>query len=64
MLFKKIDFVKIDVDGYELDVLKSGKKIITKSKPIIYFIILLSVLFLDNLREYLVFHTHDPLAMI
>ena len=35
--FKKIDFVKIDVDGYELDVLKSGKKIITKSKPIIYF---------------------------
>ena len=25
------------MDGYELDVLKSGKKIITKSKPIIYF---------------------------
>ena len=35
--FKKIDFIKIDVDGHELDVLKSGKKTITKHKPVIYF---------------------------
>ncbi len=34
---KKIDFIKIDVDGYEIDVLKSGKKIINKYKPLIYF---------------------------
>ena len=34
---KKIDFIKIDVDGYELDVLKSGKKIIKKNKPLIHF---------------------------
>ena len=34
---KKIDFIKIDVDGYEIDVLRSGKKIINKYKPIIYF---------------------------
>ena len=35
--FKKIDFIKIDVDGHELDVLKSGKKTIKKHKPVIYF---------------------------
>ena len=34
---KNIDFIKIDVDGYEIDVLKSGKKVIKKYKPIIYF---------------------------
>ena len=34
---KKIDFIKIDVDGYEIDVLRSGKEIIKKYKPIIYF---------------------------
>ena len=34
---KKIDFMKIDVDGYEINVLRSGKKIINKYKPIIYF---------------------------
>ena len=34
---KKIDFIKIDVDGYEIDVLRSGKKIIKKYKPLIYF---------------------------
>ena len=34
---KKIDFIKIDVDGYEINVLKSGKKIINKFKPLIYF---------------------------
>ena len=34
---KKIDFIKIDVDGHELDVLKSGKKTIKKHKPFIYF---------------------------
>ena len=35
--FGKIEFIKIDVDGYELDVLKSGKKTLIKHKPIIYF---------------------------
>jgi FkbM family methyltransferase len=30
-----IDFIKIDVDGYELNVLKGGVKTITKWKPII-----------------------------
>ena len=34
---KKIDFIKIDVDGYEINVLRSGKKIIKKYKPLIYF---------------------------
>tara|TARA_Y100000590_G_C15502286_1_gene932104 strand:- start:127 stop:990 length:864 start_codon:yes stop_codon:yes gene_type:complete len=35
-LNKKIHFIKIDVDGYELDVLNSGYKIIKKYKPIIH----------------------------
>ena len=35
--FKKIDLIKIDVDGYELDVLKSGKKTVIKHKPPVYF---------------------------
>ena len=34
---KKIDLIKIDVDGYEIDVLRSGKEIINKYKPVIYF---------------------------
>ena len=34
---KKVDFIKIDVDGHELDVLKSGIKTIKKHKPFIYF---------------------------
>ncbi len=34
---KKVDFIKIDVDGYEINVLKSGKKIINKYRPLIYF---------------------------
>ena len=33
---KKIDFIKIDVDGYELEVLKSGNKFINKYKPVIH----------------------------
>jgi len=36
-LNKKIHFIKIDVDGYELDVLNSGYKTIKKYNPIIYF---------------------------
>tara|TARA_B100001057_G_scaffold447291_1_gene486679 strand:- start:621 stop:1454 length:834 start_codon:yes stop_codon:yes gene_type:complete len=40
-LFKKnkipIKLIKIDVDGYELDVLKSAEKLLKKEKPIIYF---------------------------
>ena len=34
---RKIDLIKIDVDGYEIDVLRSGKEIIKKYKPVIYF---------------------------
>ena len=34
---KRIDFIKIDVDGYEINVLKSGRGIIKKYKPLIYF---------------------------
>ena len=33
---KKVDFIKIDVDGFELKVLRSGKKYIKKFKPIIH----------------------------
>jgi FkbM family methyltransferase len=33
---KKIDFIKLDVDGYELDVFNSGKKFFKKNKPIIF----------------------------
>ena len=33
---KKINFIKIDVDGYELEVLKSGYKFISKYRPIIH----------------------------
>jgi len=33
---KKIDFIKLDVDGHELDVLKSGEKILKTKKPIIF----------------------------
>ena len=33
---KKISFIKIDVDGHELEVLKSGTKVIKKDLPIIY----------------------------
>tara|TARA_X000001036_G_scaffold396227_1_gene397668 strand:- start:336 stop:1145 length:810 start_codon:yes stop_codon:yes gene_type:complete len=31
-----VDFVKLDVDGYELDVLKSGENFFKKNKPIIF----------------------------
>ncbi|MDC0404844.1 FkbM family methyltransferase, partial [Candidatus Pelagibacter sp.] len=33
---KKVDFIKLDVDGHELDVLKSGEKILKKKKPVIF----------------------------
>ena len=33
---KNLDFIKIDVDGHELDVLKSGFKSLKKLKPIIF----------------------------
>ena len=32
----KVDFIKLDVDGYELDVLKSGEKFLKTNKPIIF----------------------------
>ena len=31
-----VDFIKLDVDGYELDVLSSGKDFLIKNKPIIF----------------------------
>ena len=33
---KKVDFIKLDVDGHELDVLKSGDKFLKNNKPIIF----------------------------
>ena len=33
---KKVNFIKLDVDGHELDVLKSGEKILKTKKPIIF----------------------------
>ena len=33
---KNVDFIKLDVDGYELDVLKSGETFLAKTKPIIF----------------------------
>lgn len=35
--FEKIDFIKLDVEGQELNVLKGSIKTITKCKPIIFF---------------------------
>jgi len=32
----RIDFIKIDTDGYELNILKSGKNLINKYNPIIF----------------------------
>ena len=34
---KRVKLIKIDVDGYELEVLKSAEKTLKKEKPIIYF---------------------------
>ena len=31
-----VDFIKLDVDGHELDVLKSGEKSLAKIKPVIF----------------------------
>ncbi len=33
----KIDFIKIDVEGAELDVLKGAKRVLTENKPIVVF---------------------------
>ena len=33
---KKVDFIKLDVDGHELDVLKSGEKFLKDKKPVIF----------------------------
>lgn len=33
--FKNVDFIKIDVQGYELEVLKGGKETILENKPMI-----------------------------
>ena len=34
---EKVNFIKIDVEGQELNVIKGGVKTITKNKPIIFF---------------------------
>ena len=31
-----VDFIKLDVDGYELEVLNSGEEFLMKNKPIIF----------------------------
>ena len=33
---KKVNFIKLDVDGHELDVLKSGEKIFKTNKPVMF----------------------------
>ena len=33
---QKVDFIKLDVDGHELDVLKSGQEFLLNNKPIIF----------------------------
>ena len=33
---KRVDFIKLDVDGHELDVLSSGEEFLIKNKPIIF----------------------------
>ena len=33
---KRVDFIKLDVDGHELDVLKSGEKFFQTNKPVIF----------------------------
>ena len=33
---KKVDFLKLDVDGYELDVLSSGENFLKNNKPVIF----------------------------
>ena len=33
---KKVDFIKLDVDGYEMDVFKSGNKFFRNNKPLIF----------------------------
>jgi len=35
--FKRVDLVKIDVEGMELDVLRGGKKMLLNLKPIIFY---------------------------
>jgi FkbM family methyltransferase len=34
---QRLDFLKIDVDGFELDVIKSGINLINKYRPVLYF---------------------------
>ena len=35
--YQKIDFIKIDVQGFEAEVIEGGKEMIEKNKPIIFF---------------------------
>jgi len=35
--YKKIDFIKMDVQGFETEVIEGGKNMIEKNKPIIFF---------------------------
>lgn len=47
----KVDFIKIDTDGYELNVLKGGIKTILKNKPIICMEVILGEPFHGELAE-------------
>jgi hypothetical protein len=35
--FDKVDFIKIDVEGYEPEVLEGAKQLINRHRPIIFF---------------------------
>lgn len=51
-IFKSANMLKIDTDGFEISVLKSGENFISESKPMIYFEFV-PELYIDN--------NHDPM---
>ena len=56
---KKIKIIKIDVDGYDFNVINSGFKIIKKYKPVIYFeIMIINELSLKNYKDTIIRLSH------
>lgn len=52
---KRIDFIKIDTDGYELNVLKGGTKLILRNKPVICMEVIPGAPYFGELaQEYLI----------